>query len=109
MSPALRMYMGAARGRWEGTTLVIETTNLTASTRGASPGLRLIERFTRSERDTIQYRVTFDDPATWSVPWTAALDLKARPDDGGVFEYACHEGNHGMRYMLGASRLLDSK
>ena len=109
LSPAIRMYMGNARGWWDGTTLVVETTNLKAGTRGSSPGLRLIERFTRTERDTIQYRVTFDDPATWSAPWTAALDLKARPDDLGVFEYACHEGNYGMRYMLEASRLLDRK
>lgn len=107
LPPAIRMYMGAARGMWDGTTLVVDTTNLKANTRGASPGLRLTERFTRTERDTIQYRVTFDDPATWSAPWTAALDLKARPDDAGVFEYACHEGNHGMRYMLSASRHLE--
>jgi hypothetical protein len=107
LSPAIRMYMGSARGRWEGTTLVVETTNLKANTRGSSPGLRLIERFTRSDRDTIQYQVTFEDPATWTAPWTAALDLKARPDDLGVFEYACHEGNYGMRYMLAASRHLE--
>jgi hypothetical protein len=107
LSPAIRMYMGDARGRWEGTTLVVETTNLKANTRGSSPGLRLIERFTRTGRDAMDYRVTFVDPATWTTPWTAALDLKARPDDAGVFEYACHEGNHGMRYMLAASRLAD--
>jgi len=107
LSPAIRMYLGAARGRWEGTTLVVETTNLKANARGASPGLRLIERFTRTAQDTIQYQVTFDDPATWTAPWTAALDLKARRDDAGVFEYACHEGNYGMRYMLAASRLQD--
>jgi hypothetical protein len=107
LSPAIRMYMGAARGRWEGTTLIVETTNLKANTRGSSAGLRLIERFTRTTQDTIQYRVTFDDPATWTAPWTAALDLKARRDDAGVFEYACHEGNYGMRYMLAASRLQD--
>lgn len=107
MSPAIRMYMGDARGRWEGNTLVVETTNLKAATRGASPGLRLIERFTRTGRDAMSYQVTFVDPATWTSPWTAALDLKARPDDGGVYEYACHEGNHGMRYMLAASRLAD--
>lgn len=107
LSPAIRMYVGAARGRWAGTTLVVETTNLKANTRGASPGLRLIERFTRAGRDTIEYRVTFDDPATWSAPWTAALDLKARPHDAGVFEYACHEGNYGMQYMLSASRHLE--
>jgi hypothetical protein len=107
LSPAIRTYMGAARGRWEGATLVVETTNLKANTRGASPGLRLIERFTRTGRDAIQYQVTFDDPATWTAPWTAALDLKGRPDDAGVFEYACHEGNYGMRYMLAASRHLE--
>ena len=107
VSPAIRTYMGIARGYWEGSTLVVETTNLRANTRGSSPGLRLIERFTRTTRDTIEYEVTFIDPATWTAPWTAALSLKARPDDAGVFEYACHEGNHGMRYMLEASRLAD--
>ena len=107
LSPAIKMYMGAARGRWDGTTLVVETTNLRANTRGSSPGLRLIERFSRTSQDTIQYQVTFDDPGTWTAPWTAALDLKARRDDAGVFEYACHEGNYGMRYMLAASRLQD--
>ena len=99
--------MGDARGWWDGTTLVVETTNLKAGTRGSSPGLRLIERFTRTERDTIQYQVTFDDPATWSAPWTAALDLKARPDDFGVFEYACHEGNYGLPSILKGARLAE--
>jgi hypothetical protein len=106
-SPALRTYMGIARGRWEGTTLVVETSNLKANTRGASPGLRLIERFTRTGRDAIDYQVTFIDPETWTAPWTAALDMKARPDDAGVFEYACHEGNYGLSYMLSTSRLYD--
>jgi hypothetical protein len=107
LSPAIRMYMGRARGRWEGATLVVETSNLKANTRGSSPGLRLIERFTRTGRDSMQYQVTFIDPATWTAPWTAALDLKARPEDAGVFEYACHEGNYGLFYMLAASRLAD--
>jgi hypothetical protein len=105
--PAVRTYMGSARGRWEGSTLVVETTNLKANTRGSSPALRLVERFARTDRDTIEYQVTFVDPATWTTPWTAALTLKARPDDAGVYEYACHEGNHGLRYMLEASRLAD--
>jgi hypothetical protein len=109
LSPAIRTYMGDARGRWEGQTLVVETTNLKANTRGSSPGLRLIERFTRTGRDAVAYQVTFVDPATWTAPWTAALELKGRPDEAGVFEYACHEGNHGMRYMLAASRLTDQK
>jgi hypothetical protein len=107
LSPAVRMYLGAARGRWEGSTLVVETTNLKVGTRGASPGLHLVERFTRSARNHIDYRVTFDDPATWTAPWTAALDLAARPDDAGVFEYACHEGNYGMANMLSTSRFLE--
>ena len=107
VSPAVRAYMGIARGHWEGSTLVVETTNLKANTRGSSQTLRLIERFARTTRDTIDYQVTFIDPATWTAPWTAALSLKARTEDGGVYEYACHEGNHGMRYMLEASRLAD--
>jgi hypothetical protein len=107
LSPAIRMYMGAARGRWDGSTLVVETTNLRVGTRGASSGLRLIERFTRTSQNHIDYRVTFVDPATWTAPWTAALDLMARPDTAGVFEYACHEGNYGMTHMLSTSRLLE--
>jgi hypothetical protein len=104
LSPAIRMYMGDARGRWDGTSLVVETTNLKASTRGASPALRLTERFTRVGRDSIQYQVTFTDPATWTAPWTAALDLASRPDNAGVFEYACHEGNYGLANILSAAR-----
>jgi hypothetical protein len=105
--PAIRTYMGVGRGRWDGTTLVVESSNLKANTRGASPGLRLVERFTRTGRNAIDYTVTFIDPATWTASWTAALDLKARPDGAGVFEYACHEGNYGMTYMLSASRHLE--
>jgi hypothetical protein len=106
-TPALRTYMGLSRGHWEGTTLVVETTSLKANTRGSSPALRLIERFTRTERNAIDYRVTFIDPATWTAPWTAALDMRKRTDDAGVFEYACHEGNYGLSYMLSTSRLYD--
>jgi hypothetical protein len=107
VSSALRTYMGIARGRWEGTTLVVESANFRASPRGATPGLRLIERFTRTGRGAIQYQVTFIDPATWTTPWTAALDLTARPARSGVFEYACHEGNYGMSNMLSAARHLE--
>src|SRR5215207_837351 len=107
LSDSIRMYMGDARGRWEGTTLVVETTNLKANTRGSSPGLRLIERFTRTGKDSMDYQVTFIDPATWTAPWTAALDMKGRPDTAGVFEYACHEGNYGLAHMLRTSRLYD--
>jgi hypothetical protein len=107
LSPAIRMYLGDTRGRWDGTTLVVESSNFKAHNRGSSPGLRLAERFTRTGRDAIQYQVTFIDPATWTVPWTAALDLKARPQGAGVFEYACHEGNYGMSNMLSAARHLE--
>ena len=107
LSDSIRMYMGDARGHWEGTTLVVETTNLKANTRGSSPGLRLIERFKRTGKDSMDYQVTFIDPATWTAPWTAALDMKGRPDDAGVFEYACHEGNYGLHHMLSTSRLYD--
>ena len=107
LSDSIRMYMGDAHGHWEGTTLVVETTNLKANTRGSSPGLRLIERFNRTGKDSMDYQVTFIDPATWTAPWTAALDMKGRPDDAGVFEYACHEGNYGLSHMLSTSRLFD--
>jgi hypothetical protein len=106
-SSTVRTYMGAARGHWDGMTLVVESGHFKANTRGSSPGLRLIERFTRTGRNSIEYRVTFVDPATWTAPWTAALDLKARPADAGVFEYACHEGNYGMFNMLSAARHLE--
>ena len=106
-SPSIRTYMGAARGHWERTRLVVESHHLKANTRGSSPGLRLIERFTRTGRNSMQYRVTFNDPVTWTAPWTAALDLKARPADAGVFEYACHEGNYGMWNVLSAARYLE--
>ena len=71
--------------------------------------MKLVERFTRTGKDTMAYQATFTDPATWTAPWTVALDLRARPDQAGVFEYACHEGNYGLRNMLEASRLLDSR
>ena len=109
LSPVIRTYMGLARGHWEGTTLVVESSNFKVNTRGATPALRLIERFARTGRDAIQYQVTFIDPATWATTWTAALDLKSRPADSGVFEYACHEGNYGMANMLSASRHLERK
>jgi hypothetical protein len=107
LSSKIRTYMGTARGRWDGTTLVVETSNLKATTRGASQELQLIERFTRTGRNSMEYQVTFTDPATWTAPWTAALDLKARPGGAGVFEYACHEGNYGVTNMLAASRHLE--
>jgi len=105
---SIRSYMGASRGHWDGTTLVVETANLKMTPRGSTPSLKLVERFTRTAKDAMTYEATFTDPATWTAPWTVALDLRARADDAGVYEYACHEGNYGLRHMLEVSRLLDS-
>ena len=105
---SIRSYMGASRGHWDGTALIVETANLKTTPRGSTPSLKLVERFTRTGKDTMAYQATFTDPATWTAPWTVALDLRGRPDHAGVFEYACQEGNYGLRNMLEASRLLDS-
>ena len=107
LSPKIRMYMGSARGHWDKTTLVVETSNLKAGARAPSPALKVTERFTRTGRNDMQYQVTFSDPETWTASWTAALDVRSRPDNAGVFEYACHEGNHGMSNMLSAARALE--
>jgi hypothetical protein len=100
------MWLGDPRGHWDGDTLVVETSNFTekSSYRGASGNIRLAERFTRTGKDSMQYEITVTDPATWTAPWTAALDLKTRPAGLGLFEYACHEGNYGMFNMLSTAR-----
>ena len=107
VGPAIRGYHGDSRGRWEGSTLVVETTNFSdrSNYRGSRETLRLVERFTR-ERDTLLYEVTVDDKTTWTKPWTAALTLERQPDDA-LFEYACHEGNHAMRNILSAARAAE--
>jgi hypothetical protein len=117
VSPAIRSYMGDSRGRWEGTTLVVETTNLNGRT-GAQPipvaepaahllttseALRLVERFTRTGPDTIQYEVTISDPRTWARPWKVAFPLRREPAYE-MFEYACHEGNYAIRNILSGAR-----
>ena len=106
---AVRGYGGDARGRWEGNTFVVDTTNFSDKTnfRGSRETLHIIERFTR-EADGISYEVTVDDPTVWTKPWTAALTLARQPDDA-VFEYACHEGNNSMRNILSASRAAEKR
>jgi hypothetical protein len=101
---AIRSYMGDARGRFEGDTLVVETTNFngTVPYRGSSDQLRLIERFTPVSPDTVEWAVTFDDPATWERAWTFAMNL-TRVEEG-PFEYACHEGNYAMRNIMRIER-----
>jgi hypothetical protein len=89
----LPRWMGDARGRWEGGALIVDTINFSEKTdlRGASEHLHLVERFTRVDADTIDYRYTAEDATTWTRPWTAEFPLKrtAQP----IYEYACHEGN----------------
>jgi hypothetical protein len=104
---AIRGYMGDARGRWEGNTLVVETTNFREGSayRGASADrMRLIERFTPISADKMEWSVTVDDPTTWTRQWTFAMHLTRGGQEVQPFEYACHEGNHGLRNILSAAR-----
>jgi hypothetical protein len=102
--PAFRQMQGNSHGRWDGDTLVVETTGLLEGMayRGGSRNQRLIERFRRVDAETLRYELTVIDPETWTAPWTVALDLKPQPS--GMYEYACHEGNYAMRNMLSALR-----
>lgn len=100
---SLRFHMGDARGRFEGGTLVVETTNLENRTPfwGSSPELRLVERFTPISPETLEWSVSVDDSATWAKPWTFAMNLTRAAS--APLEFACHEGNYAMRYMLAVS------
>jgi hypothetical protein len=99
-----RQWLGDSRGRWEGQTLVVETTNFSPKTnfRGAGENLHLVERFTRVDADTVDYEFTIDDPTTFTKSWTAAFPMTRNP--GELFEYACHEGNYGMFGLLSGAR-----
>jgi hypothetical protein len=103
----VRLWNGDSRGRWEGDTLVVETTNYSprGAIRGASQNLQLVERFRRAAADTIEYSLTFTDPAVWTKPWTAMIRLKRSPDK--IYEYACHEGNEAMTGILSGARARD--
>jgi hypothetical protein len=109
ISSKIREYLGDARGRFEGGTLVVETTNFTDKTayRGSTESLKLTERFKPVGPNTLEWSVTFDDPHTWSRPWAFTMNLTKVPDDQGPFEYACHEGNYGLRNLLSAARSED--
>jgi hypothetical protein len=112
LSPAIRSHLGDSRGRWEGDTLVVETKNVADRTglgmnqTGASEALAITERFTRTSDATLRYRVTVDDPMTWTAPFTIELNLE-RDDAYGMFEYACHEGNHALRNILSGARATE--
>jgi hypothetical protein len=105
--PNIRHWNGVSRGRWEGDTLVVETTNYHLRTTFRFPGapetMRATERFTRAADDRIDYRFTIDDPGTYTRPWTASLPMLGMPDYV-IFEYACHEGNYSIRNALSGAR-----
>jgi hypothetical protein len=105
----VRQWMGDYRGRWEGDTLVVETTNFTDKTafQGSSEKMRLTERFTRVDEDTVMYKFTVDDPATWTRPWSAELPMKKTI--GPLFEHACHEANYGLYNTLAGARAEEKR
>ena len=108
----LRQWMGDSRGQWEGDTLVVETTNFTDKTSSFSPtlsraigtgaNLTLVERFTRLAADTLRYEYTVTDPSTFTRSFTAGIEMQL--SEGSVYEYACHEGNHGLENILSGAR-----
>ncbi len=111
----IQQWSGDARGRWEGDTLVVETMNFvperwwTSSNPmgalGSSANLRLVERLTRIDADTLVYEFTVHDPETWTSPWTASIPM--RRSDQPLFEYACHEGNYSLPNMLAGERAAE--
>ena len=105
---AIREWAGDSRGRWEGETLVVETTrfNDRVHFNGSSVGLHVEERFTRIDDETIRYEFTVTDPTTWTQPWTAEFPFMKR--EGPTYEYACHEGNYDARHILEVARNLDA-
>jgi hypothetical protein len=100
-------WSGESRGHWEGDTLVIETINFNEARgwRGATSKMKLVERLTRLDANTLEYKYTVIDPDTWTSPWTASIPLQL--SDLPMYEYACHEGNHSMQGILAGQRTLD--
>ena len=109
VSRNVRQWVGDSRGRWDGDTLVIETTNFLGETafQNSSSNLRLTERFTRVSPDALLYEFTVNDPTTWTRPWTAQVPMTRSAER--LFEYACHEGNYGMTNLLSAARSVEAK
>jgi len=105
----VRQWMGDSRGHWEGNTLVVDTTGFSgkAPFRGSDQNLHLVERFTRTDANTIQYEFTVNDPSGFTKPWTAQIPFSRA--EGPIFEYACTEGNYAMTDMLGGARAQEQK
>lgn len=105
LPPSIRQWNGDSRGHWQGTTLVVDTTNFSPKSNfmGSAENLHLVERFTRVAADMINYEIKLDDPTTWTKPWTATIRLKQTQE--AIYEFACHEGNYTtMVGMMGAAR-----
>jgi hypothetical protein len=108
----IRQWFGDAVGRWDGDTLVVDTTNFLDRTNyewaniwtRASESLHLVERFKRIDATTIEYTITVEDPATFTRPWTAVIPISKLSDDTQIYEYACHEGNYAMPNLLRGGR-----
>ena len=111
LDTSVRQWFGDSRGRWEGDTLVVETTNYTdrVNFRGSRDGLRLVERFTRRGPDSIQVEFTASDPEAWSRDWTVLVNARTDPNYWQIFEYACHEANYGMFNILSGSRAQEAQ
>ena len=116
IDPEIRLWMGDSRGRWEGETLVVETTNFSdkgwiAPNQNAgrihgipvSHDLRVVERFTRTSEDILHWTATVEDPNVYRRPWTLELPLRRDPMYD-LYEYACHEGNYSLGNILRGAR-----
>src|SRR5262245_53833176 len=109
LPPTIRRWMGDSIGWWEGDTLVVDTTNFTTKTQfnGSSDQLHVVERIRRVDANTLLYRFTIEDPATWDRAWTGEYPWKATQEH--LYEYACHEGNYAMTNMLRGARFKEAE
>jgi hypothetical protein len=107
LPPGTSQWLGDSRGRWEGDTLVVETTNFDPRTnfQGSRDTLKLIERYRLRDATNLDYEFTIDDPKTFTRQWTAARPMRRQTDGISVFEYACHEGNYAMAGILRGARM----
>ncbi len=122
LPPQVHQRLGDSRGRWEGNTLVVDTTNFspgaeiqtigqwTLGPRGSKGHLHLVERFTRVDANTLEREITIDDPTTWTRPWTVLLELGKNDERANrIYESSCHEGNFGMLGILAGARAQEKK
>ena len=107
LSQDLRQWVGDSRGRWEGETLVVDTTNFTHKTnfQGSGQNMHLVERFTRVDAGSLLYQYTINDPDSFESPWAVSVPMKT--SELPLYEYACHEGNYGMPSSLSGARAVE--